>query len=293
MTRSILRKPVLLTIFPAAVSLGANHAYAQSSSNESASQTDTRVLATTSNECLPGARSIHELTPQLALNDFDGQGQTVAALSYSFSQCMGTGRNRWFIEASAAHVREDVFRADAALVGVGLELRPLRRDPHFVLIPVVRLGRDEYRTGGGATVFNGALTAASSVPLQLQTRRIEGRDISIASSQFEWAVRAEYTSRDLSRSLSAVSRDTDAFTFFGSIALDQAIGQSNWRWKAALSYQTIGGDGPVDGIASLGLSARIVNTAYTNYSWNFAIRGQLGDSGFRALIFAVSMRFGR
>lgn len=266
---------------------------AQGQATAAVSPEETRVLATTSNECLPGARSIHEVTPQLALNDFDGQGQTVAALSYSFSQCIGSGRNRWFAEASVAHVREDVFRAEAALVGLGLELRPFRNAPLLVLIPVVRVGRDDYRTGGGATVYNGALTIASSVPLRLQTRNIGGRDISIASSQFEWAARAEYTNRDLSRSLSVTPQDTDAVTFFGSIALDQAIGRSNWRWKAALSYQTIGGNGPVDGIASLGLSARIVNPAYTNYTWNFAIRGQLGDSGFSALLFAVSMRFGR
>jgi hypothetical protein len=265
---------------------------AQELNNSSDIPPGPRVVGSDSDACVDGARSIHELTPQLALNDFDGRSQTVAGLVYSFSRCIGRSGNRWFVEASAAHVDEPGFSANAGLAGVGLEWRPFRHSaPYFALIPVIRAGREEYRGSGGATVFDAAVTASNVIPLRFQSRPIDGQNVSVAVSQLELAARAEYVSRDPSRFLSASQQDNDGLVFFGSIGLDQAIGRSNWRWKGSLSYQTLTGGGSVNGIASLRLAFRIVNPAYTNYDWNFAITAQRGDGGFTGFIFAISKRF--
>lgn len=257
-------------------------------SSESASPP--RVLATTTTECLPGARSIHDIIPQVAFNDFDGHGQTVAALGYSFSRCIGESPNRWFAQASLAHVDEAGFRADAALFGLGLELHPFRNARQFALSPVVRIGREDFSPGGGNTIYNAALTISDVMPLKLQRRRIQGRDVWISAVQFEWAARAEYTSRSPTGSSLVGGSGSDALTFFGSVGLDYALGRSNWRSKASLAYQVLDG-GPVDGFVSLGLSVRPVNPSYTSYAWNFGVSGQLGDSGFRGLLLTLSRHF--
>lgn len=238
---------------------------------------------------MPGTRSIHELSPQIAFNDFDGRGQTVAALSYGYSRCTGNGLNRWFAQASVAHVDEPGFSANAILIGAGLELHPLRNAPNFVISPVVRLGREDFRPGGGNMIYNAAVTISDVMPLRFQERTIDGTSVRIAATQFEWAARAEYTNRSPFGTPLALP-DNDALTFFGSAGVDTAIGHSDWRSKFSLSYQTVAG-GPVDGFASLGLSFRHVNPSYTNYDWNFAISGQLGDSGFRGVVLTVSRRF--
>jgi hypothetical protein len=249
-----------------------------------------RVISTASTECTLGNRSVHEITPQVAFNDFDGRGQTVGALIYSYSQCIGSARHRWFVNAAASHVDESGFSANSVLLGGGVELRPLRDAPHLAIFPAVRIGREDYRPGPAATVVSASLTLSNVHPLSYQTRRIGGEDVKIAASQLEWAVRTEYASRDFSGP-AVPTRDPDAVTHFASVGLDNAAGRSNWRWKVALAYHTL--PGPLDGFASLGLSFRKVDSAYVNYDWNFAVSGQVGDGGFRGVIASVSRRFGR
>lgn len=263
---------------------------AQTSLAQPSSGEPQRTISTTTTECVRGTKSIHDLTPQLAINDFDGRSQTVLAMVYSYSQCIGESRHRWFINVAGAHVDEPGFNAESVMLGGGFELRPFSGAPHLALLPAVRLGREDFRPGPAATVMSAGLTVSNVHPLSSQRRRIDNRDILISATQLEWAVRSEHTKRDFSGPPVA-GRDPDGTTFFGSIGVDTALGRSLWRGKASVAYQTLAG--PRDGFVSVGLSARSVDRAYVNYGWNFAASLNAGDGGFRGVLLSVSRRFSR
>jgi hypothetical protein len=282
--------PAAIQLAFASVSLAAPGLAAAQTSPAPHGDDAVKVVSTNTTNCVEGTRSIQDVTPQLAFNDFDGHGQIVGAVVYSFSHCLGETRNRWFVQASAAHVDEAGFRANAALVGLGLELHPFADRANLALLPVVRIGREDFHPSGGSTVYDAAVTVSDVVPLTYQTRQIGDRKVRIAATQFEWAARTEYTNRDFSGP-GLVDPHNEAVTFFGSVGFDGAVGRSNWRWKGALAYQTL--PGPRQGFASLGLSFRPVNAAYTSYDWNFSISAQAGDGRFRGVLIGITRRFGR
>lgn len=239
--------------------------------------------------CSEKTKVIHDFSPQFALNDFDGVTQTVVALSYSRSQCFKNGRDRWFIEASAAHVDEKLFSANQMLASIGVSLHPFRTRPNLLVTPVARIGREDPSIGPAATVLDGSLTISDAVILGDQVRSRPARDVHVATLLFEWAGRAEYTARLVGGSPGGAARDTSAVTFYGSVGLDGVVGRSPWRWKSTLAYQTL--PGPMDGFAALTLSARRMNADYSNYKFNLGASGRLGDRGYRGIILFLNVRF--
>jgi hypothetical protein len=239
--------------------------------------------------CSEKTKVIHDFVPQFALNDFAGITQDVEALSYSRSQCLENGRDRWFIEVSAAHVHEKLFSANQLLAGIGISLHPIRKRPNLLLTPVARIGREDPSIGPAATVLDGALTVSDAITLTDRIRSLPARDVNVATLLFEWAARAEYTTRIVGGSGPLAGRDTSAATFYGSVGLDGAAGSSPWRWKSTLAYQTL--PGPTDGFAALSLSARRMNADYSNYKFNLGVSGRLGDRGYRGVILFMNVRF--
>jgi hypothetical protein len=242
--------------------------------------------------CLPGTRTIHEFSPRLSLNHFRTGDQTVAGIGYGFSQCLGETATRLRIEASFDHVDERSFRADAAVVAVGLELHPLKAAPSFALVPFLRLGREFLPHGRTDTVAGGSLLLTDTVRLAGEERRIGDARTPIDASDLLLEGRLDYIDRRTSDPSVPRTSTGGRFAAYGGIGFDSALPRGNWRWTARAGYQTVPG-GSIAGFARLSVSARKMDGAYANYPWNVEFAVNSGDHGYRAVSLALSFRFAR
>jgi hypothetical protein len=237
--------------------------------------------------CAAETRIVHELAPRLVLNDFDGSSQTVAGTGYAFSRCLGNSRHRLRLEASYDHVEERVFRADAGIIAAGVEFHPLPAAPEFAVVPMLRVGQERFRGGLHNTVFGASVIVAHGVALG-PAEPGDGPDF---RGRILFDFRADYTDRRSSDGMIVSNTEAQA-TFYGSIGLDQRVGQSRWRWTGRVGYQTLG-SGPLDGFGQVLLSVRRMNEDYSDYPWNLQVGFNLGDQGYRAVLFVFSLRFSR
>ncbi|PTS90908.1 hypothetical protein DBR17_00505 [Sphingomonas sp. HMWF008] len=241
--------------------------------------------------CSQDTRTVHEIANQVALNDFNGVDQTVAAAAYVFSTCLGDSRNRLRVELSAAQVWQRDYRATVALLGVGLELHPLRAHQRLIIVPMALVGREDLPLGRNNTVLGGSLILSDSFPLARATRTIGGKDVSVVTRQIIFDARADYVDRSASTvgtTLPSLGAET---TFYGAAAIDQEIGSSRWILTGRAGYRTLDRS-PSDGFSTLSLGVRRMNRSYSNYGWTAQIAVNLGDKGYRALLFGGSLRFG-
>lgn len=264
---------------------------AKTEASESQADDNSPLFSDDYPRCRDNTAVVHEVTPYLGFNDFNGVSQTVGAIGYSRSQCIGTSNNRWQVEVNAAHVGEQTYKADAVIVGLGLAYHPSADAPGLVVVPIVRAGYERVHNGPETQVLGAALTVENIFTLG-RTERFnrDGKTIAIPATQMMIAGRVEYSNRRSNFAGAPFGGALEQTTFFGMIGLDGNIGKSRWRWQTTASYQTL--DSPwMDGYASFSLSARPLNADYDNYRVNFQVTGNFGDRGYRGILFSVSFRF--
>ncbi|RVT93466.1 hypothetical protein [Sphingomonas crocodyli] len=242
-------------------------------------------------ECTDEARHVAEATPSVAINDFGQANQTIYSLGGYSAVCIGDSVNRYHLEANVAHVRESAGGANAALIGVGLQLFPITGANELAIVPLARLGYEDFQSGRQNIIFGGGIAFVGRLTLASRTERIGACEVAIPVRQLLLYGRTDYSDRrSASSNRPTLSQQKSQLTFAASIGLDQQVGRSPWRWRAAVSHETIDG-GTVNGVTALELSARPVSRDHSNYRWNFALRGSLGDHDYRGIAVAITRRF--
>jgi hypothetical protein len=241
--------------------------------------------------CLDRFAVVNEVSPFVGLNDFNGISQTVEAIGYARSECIGSSDTRWRLEANVAHVGQKGYSAESALLGVGVEIHPFIKAPDLVVVPVVRLGYERIPSGNDNLVWGGAVTAENVWTLNFITRDVATTTAIVPGTQFVAAARAEYTNRSaVNVRIPAQAPLKDQLNFFGLVGLDGPFKGGRWRWRSSGSYQSIDG-GSINGYASFAFSVRHLDETFENYRWNYQIIGNVGDHNYRGLLINISYRF--
>lgn len=241
--------------------------------------------------CIDRFAVVHDISPFFGLNDFNGSTQTVEALGYARSECIGDSDTRWRLEANIAHVDQKKYSADSALLGAGIELHPSTKAPDLVIVPVVRLGYERIPSGNDNLVFGGAVTAQNTWTLNFITRDVATTTTDAPGTQFITAGRVEYTNRNAVNARIPVQGSMkNQLNFFGMLGLDSPFEGGRWRWRSTASYQSIDG-GTVNGYASFSFAVRHLDERFESYRWNYQIIGNYGDHGYRGILLNVSYRF--
>lgn len=241
--------------------------------------------------CLDRFAVVSEVSPFFGLNDFNGTTQTIEAIGFARSECIGTSDTRWRIEANIAHVDQKGFSAESALLGAGVELHPFIKAPGLVIVPVLRLGYERIPKGNDNLVWGGAVTVENVWTFNFITRDVATTTAIVPGTQLITAGRVDYTNRDaVNVRIPTQGPVKDQLNFFGLLGFDSPFKGGRWRWQSSASYQSIDG-GTVRGFASFAFSTRHLDESFENYRWNYQIIGNIGDHQYRAILLNITYRF--
>lgn len=234
------------------------------------------------------SRSIVEMGPQVALNDFGGIEQKILGVSATLGFCTIGSRVRWRLEGNYVRVDEDLYNAEGVQIGIGFTARPVDSLSGLTVTPIGRLGYETYSAGEPNVLYGGSVTFEFVTPIG------PGIHASGPGLQVILVERPEYVFRSVVQSSGPViSGSIDTFSNFAAAGLDGSFGTtSKWRWKADIASISIAEDDVATNRIFSGIvSIRPTSNNGASYPWSVELWLSRGNGNYQGVLLSFTLRF--